>query len=450
MKQSKKSIREIALDILESVEKNQAYSNLMLNNLINKHQLSSADSGLLTEISYGTIQRKMTLDYFLEPYLKNPKKLQSWVRNLLRISVYQMVFLDKIPDHAILFEAVEIAKKRGHKGITSMVNGVLRNIQRNGVTSTDEIKDNAERLSIETSHPLWLVERWIEQFGYEKTSEMCHTNLTAPLQTARVNVKKISRSELINILREEGFDVEVSELLPEAIICYQGNLAHSDSYKLGLLSIQDESSMLVGHAVGASGNDIVLDCCAAPGGKTTHIAEGLSTGLVYALDLHEHKVKLIKEQADRLGLRNIKTQAADSRHVQDYFNKEGFDRILIDAPCSGLGVMRRKPDLKYTKSKDDIMKLSIVQKKLLAAAAPLLKHGGRLVYSTCTVDVEENHHVVEAFLKEHPEFEADNTLADRMPEQMKEYVEGNVLQVFPQYFESDGFFIASFRKKVQQ
>ena len=448
MKQTKKSVREIALDILESVEKNQSYSNLLLNNLINKHQLSSVDSGLLTEITYGTIQRKMTLDYFLKPYIKNPKKTQSWVINLLRISVYQMVYLDKVPDHAILFEAVEIAKKRGHKGVTSMVNGVLRNIQRNGVSTFEDIKDDSERLATETSHPIWLVKRWIEQFGYEKTKEMCEMNLTAPLQTARVNNKKISRSEVISMLREEGYDVEASEIVPEAIICYRGNLAHSESYKLGLLSIQDESSMLVAHALGASENDVVLDCCAAPGGKTTHIAEGLTTGQVYALDLHEHKVKLIKDSAERLGLRNIKTQVADSRNVQEFFNKEGFDRILVDAPCSGLGVMRRKPDVKYTKTKDDIIKLSSIQQKLLEAAAPLVKPGGRLVYSTCTVDRDENDRVAEAFLASHLNFEKDETLRERMPEEVVPLVEGNMLQVFPQSFGSDGFFIASFRKKV--
>lgn len=450
MKQVKKSVRDLALDILDSVEKNQSYSNLLLNNLINKHQLSSADSGLLTEITYGTIQRKITLNYFLKPYIKNPKKTQSWVINLLRMSVYQMVYLDKVPDHAILFEAVEIAKKRGHKGTTSMVNGVLRNIQRNGVSSFESIEDKDERLAIETSHPIWLVKRWIKQFGFEKTKKMCEMNLIAPLQTARVNLKKISRSELVNILLEEGYDVEASEIVPEAIICYRGNLAHSESYKLGFLSIQDESSMLVAHALGASENDAVLDCCAAPGGKTTHIAEGLTTGQVYALDLHEHKVKLIKDQAERLGLKNIKTQAADSRKVQELFNKEGFDRILVDAPCSGLGVMRRKPDLKYTKTKDDIIKLTSIQKKLLEAAAPLVKQGGRLIYSTCTVDQEENDGVAAAFLESHPDFERDLFLKERMPDEIAPYIEENRLQIFPQYFGSDGFFIASFRKKVRE
>ena len=449
MTQTKKGVRDIALDILESVEKNQSYSNLLLNNLIKKHQLSAVDSGLLTEISYGTIQRKMTLDYYLQPYIKNPKKTQSWVINLLRLSVYQMVYLDKVPDHAIIFEAVEISKKRGHKGTQSMVNGVLRNIQRNGVASFEDIKDERERLSIEVSHPAWLINRWVEQYGYEKTKEMCEINLTAPLQTGRVNLKQISRSELISILTEEGYDVEASEFMPESIISYRGNLAHSESYKLGYLSIQDESSMLVAHALGAHDNDSVLDCCAAPGGKSMHIAEGLTTGQVYALDLHEHKVKLIKEQAERLKLRNnVKTLVLDSRHVQEHFNKEGFDRILIDAPCSGLGVMRRKPDVKYTKTNNDIMKLSNIQKQLLEAAAPLLKQGGQLVYSTCTVDKAENDKVAAAFLEKHPEFESDATLSDRMPESVQPFVEGHTLQVFPQYFSSDGFFIASFRKKV--
>ncbi|RFU63329.1 16S rRNA (cytosine(967)-C(5))-methyltransferase RsmB [Peribacillus glennii] len=449
MKETKMNVREIALDVLESVEKNQSYSNLLLNSMIKKHHLEGADSGLLTEITYGTIQRKMTLDYYLEPFIKNQKKTMSWVINLLRLSLYQMVFLDKVPDHAILFEAVEIAKKRGHKGISSMVNGVLRNIQRKGIPSLDAIEDDTERLSIATSHPLWLVKRWTRQFGFETTKEMCEINLVAPLQSARVNVKKISRDEAISALTEEGYHVEKSDVAPEAILSLRGNLAHSESHKLGYLTIQDESSMLVAHALGASANDMVLDCCAAPGGKTTHIAEGLETGQVNAIDLHEHKVKLIKEQAERLGLKNIKTYSMDSRKVGEIFHKEGFDRILVDAPCSGFGVMRRKPDVKYTKSQEDISRLSVIQEQLLEASAPLLKKGGRLIYSTCTVDREENGRVAAGFLEKHPEFEADATLAERLPESVSPFVEGNSLQIFPQYFGSDGFFIASFRKKVQ-
>ncbi|OIK15230.1 16S rRNA (cytosine(967)-C(5))-methyltransferase RsmB [Bacillus sp. MUM 13] len=449
MSQNKKNVREIALDVIESVEKNQAYSNLLLNTVINKNKLSQADSALLTEIAYGTIQRKMTLDYYLQPFIKNQKKTLSWVINLLRLSLYQTIYLDKVPDHAIIFEAVEIAKKRGHKGISSMVNGVLRNIQRNGVPSLEDIEDDAKKISISTSTPEWLVERWIGQLGKERTEEMCELNLIPPVQTARVNTKKITRDELISALTEEGFQVERSTIIPEAIHSLSGNLAHSESYSMGLLSIQDESSMMAAYALGASGNDMVLDCCAAPGGKTTHIAEGLSTGQVTALDLHEHKVKLIKEQSERLGLRNIKVLAYDSRKVQEVFNKEGFDRILVDAPCSGLGVMRRKPDVKYTKSKDDIMRLSVIQQNLLEAAAPLLKKGGRLIYSTCTVDREENDEVAEAFLAANPDFEMDTELKDRMPDGIKPFAVNHKIQVLPQDFGGDGFFIASFRKKVQ-
>lgn len=449
MKETKKNVREIALDVLESVEKNQSYSNLLLNATLQKHQLKNVDSGLLTEVTYGTIQRKITLDYYLKPFIKNQKKTLSWVINLLRLSLYQMIYLDKVPDHAIIFEAVEIAKKRGHKGISSMVNGVLRNIQRKGLPSLDAIENETERLAVETSHPQWLVERWVNQFGHEKTKEMCEINLTAPPQTARVNLKKISRDELVSALTEEGYDVEKSKVVPAALHCFRGNLAHSESYSLGLMTIQDESSMLVAHALGASGNDVVLDSCAAPGGKTTHIAEGLTTGQVNAVDLHEHKVKLIKEQAQRLGLKNIKTHVGDSRNVHEIFHKEGFDRILVDAPCSGLGVMRRKPDVKYSKSEEDIARLSTIQEQLLNAAAPLLKQGGRLIYSTCTVDKEENDRVAAAFLENHSDFEADLALSDRMPEEVRQYIEGNLIHVFPQYFGSDGFFIASFRKKVQ-
>ncbi|MBM7692319.1 16S rRNA (cytosine967-C5)-methyltransferase [Peribacillus deserti] len=449
MKNNKKTVREIALEVLDSVEKNQSYSNLLLNNMITKHKLTGPDVGLLTELSYGTIQRKMTLDYYLTPFV-NFQKTQGWIINLLRLSLYQLIYLDKVPDHAVIFEAVEIAKKRGHKGNTSMVNGVLRNIQRKGVPSLDEIKDPAERISIETSHPQWIVERWIRQFGYDKTLEMCKTNLLASVQTARVNIRKTSRNEVLSLLREEGFEVEPSLVAPDGIKAIRGNLTNSEAFKAGFFTIQDESSMLVGYAIGAGGDEQVLDACAAPGGKSTHIAERLSDkGRVISLDLHEHKVKLIKDQAERLGLDNIKTRVYNSKKVQEIFGLGQFNRILIDAPCSGLGVMRRKPDIKYTKSQKDINSLSEIQLELLDAAAPLVTRGGTLVYSTCTVDKEENENVALRFLEKHTEFEEDYSLKDRLPEPVKPLVNGNMLQVFPQDFGSDGFFIACFKRKVK-
>ncbi|MEH7011968.1 16S rRNA (cytosine(967)-C(5))-methyltransferase RsmB [Neobacillus niacini] len=449
MTNKKKNVREAAMDLLESIEKNQSYSNLLLNSTIEKNKISPIDIGLLTELTYGTLQRRMCLDYFIKPFIKNSKKLENWVHQLLRITLYQMVYLDKIPDRAAIYEAVEIAKKRGHKGIAGMVNGVLRSIQREGLPSMEEVSDPIERLSIETSHPEWLVKRWVNQFGYERTKEMCEVNLTAPLQTARVNLTKTTVRECIEDLDEEGFLIEKSPIIPEAIRAMKGNLAFSRAFKKGMITIQDESSMLVAYALAPHENELILDACAAPGGKTTHIAETMKlTGGVISLDLHEHKVKLINENAKRLGLGNIKTIAMDSRNAAEHFEKEYFNRILLDAPCSGLGVMRRKPDMKYTKKEQDLYQLSTIQLNLLDSVSPLVKKGGILVYSTCTVDKEENENTVFKFLQEHPEFEVDVTLKERMPEAIQPLVTEGLLQILPQDFGSDGFFIACLRKKV--
>jgi 16S rRNA (cytosine967-C5)-methyltransferase len=445
----KKNVRETTLDLLNTIEKNQSYSNLLLHHEIEKNKLPAKDIGLLTELTYGTLQRKMTLDYFLKPFLKKNSKIESWVQNLLRITLYQMIYLDKIPDRAAIYEAVEIAKKRGHKGISSMVNGVLRSIQREGLPAISAIEDPIERLAVETSHPQWLIKRWVQQFGYDKTREMGETNLTAPLQTARVNTTRTTRTECVERLEEEGYYIELSPIIPEAIRALKGNLASSSVFKEGLLTIQDESSMLVAYALGAAKNEAVLDACAAPGGKSTHIAEKMdNTGQVISLDLHEHKVKLINDNANRLALTNIKTMAMDSRKAAENFKPESFDRILLDAPCSGLGVMRRKPDMKYTKKEQDIMQLSSIQQNLLESVANLVKKGGVLVYSTCTVDHQENENTIAAFLKSHPQFEGDSAFKGRMPEAIRPLITGFDLQILPQDFGSDGFYIACLRKKA--
>jgi 16S rRNA (cytosine967-C5)-methyltransferase len=446
---SKKNVREAALEILISIEKNQAYSNLLLNKVIEKHSFSRKDAGLLTEIVYGTIQHRDTLDFYLKPFIKKQNKLQQWVSILLRLSVYQMIYLDRVPVHAVIYEAVEIGKKRGHKGIASMVNGVLRTIQREGVPKLEDIKDPIERLALETSHPLWLVKRWVSQYGYEETKKMCKINLQPPEQTARTNSNRLSRDTLMERLKSEGFQVEKGTVSPYAVKSLKGNLAHSQAFAEGLLTIQDESSMLVADALGVEEGNQVLDCCAAPGGKTTHIAELLhNTGMVVSLDLHEHKVKLIQEQVERLSLSNVTTKVMDSRNVHLHFQEESFEKILVDAPCSGFGVIRRKPDIKYAKNEDDITNLANIQLSILNAAAPLLKKGGTLVYSTCTIDKEENEDVVNAFLQSHPDFTRDITLIERMPEPVKPFVQNGQVQILPHYFGSDGFYIASLRKQV--
>ena len=367
-------MRETALDILEMVDKNQSYSNLLLNQSIKKNQLNEKDIGLLTELTYGTIQRKMTLDFYLSPFIRKNKKMETWVVQLLRLTVYQMVYLDKVPDRAAIFEAVEIAKKRGHKGISGLVNGILRSIQREGLPSFESIENPLERLSIRTSHPEWLVKRWVELFGYEETEIMCELNLRAPIVTARVNLTKTTVKQCMLLLTDEGYSVQASEVIPEAIYCIKGNLAHSKAFKQGLLTIQDESSMAVALALGVEEDQYILDACAAPGGKTTHIAEKLNTtGRVISLDLHEHKVKLIKENAQRLDLSNIETRTLDSRQVQQHFENETFDRVLLDAPCSGLGVVRRKPDIKYTKKEKDLYQLQKIRKNVTRISSSFIK-----------------------------------------------------------------------------
>jgi 16S rRNA (cytosine967-C5)-methyltransferase len=444
-----KNVREVALETLLAIEKNQAYSNLLLNKMIEKNELSAKDVGLLTEIVYGTIQRRDTLDYYLRPFLKKANKLETWVKVLLRLSLYQMLYLDRIPDRAAIFEAVEIAKKRGHKGIASMVNGVLRAIQRQGVPSLEDISDPVERLALETSHPLWLVKRWVKQFGIEEARKMCETNLLPPEQTARVNTARATVNEVIERLRMDGIEAEQGHVAPEAIKAEKGNFANTTAFKEGYLTIQDESSMLVARALGVQENDQVLDSCAAPGGKSTHIAELMNnTGQVISLDIHDHKVKLIQEQAARLQLTNIHAKMLDSRKVGERFAKETFDKILVDAPCSGFGVLRRKPDIKYAKKETDIFALAKIQLDILEAVAPLLKKGGTLVYSTCTVDQEENGDVVKEFLRRHSDFEIDETMKKRLPDKVQPYVKDGQLQILPHYFGSDGFFIASLRKKV--
>ncbi|MGB8002600.1 MAG: 16S rRNA (cytosine(967)-C(5))-methyltransferase RsmB [Anaerobacillus sp.] len=442
------NVREAALDVIEKINKNQAYSNLLLNETIKKHQLSRKDTGLLTEIVYGTIQRKKTLDFYLDDFLTNRKRMQNWVISLLQLSLYQMVYLDRVPDRAIIHEAVEIAKKRGHKGVSGMVNGVLRNTQRKGLRNPEDIEDVAERISISKSHPLWLVQRWIDQLGVEATEAMCDENLLAPYVTARVNKIRTSVDQVIKDLESEGVEAVAGTLSEDAIKIIQGKLFDTEVYKRGDLTIQDESSMLVARALGIEPGQKVLDACAAPGGKSTHIAERLNgSGHVNSLDLHAHKVKLIKKQAQRLNLRAIEAEMLDSRNVAERFKAKSFDRILVDAPCTGFGVLRRKPDIKWSKQEEDINRITSVQKGILDAQASLLKPGGKLVYSTCTIEEAENQEVVKQFLSDHPEFKLDVTLSNRLPDKLETYCEGGQVQLLPHYFGTDGFYIACLVKE---
>lgn len=437
------NVRDAALTILISIDEKQAYSNLLLHQTIKKYNIAEHDRALLTELTYGTLQHKMTLDYYLAPFLKG--KIESWVRWLLRLSLYQMHYLTKIPAHAAVNEAVEIAKRRGHKGIASLVNGVLRSIIRQGVRSVDEIKDDVERLAIATSHPQWLVERFVQNYGYEIAKEMLEANNMPPAQTVRVNNVKCSVEQALEALQAEGVQAIRSEFINECLYIQSGQAARTKAFKEGMITIQDESSMLPVLALNPQPGMNVLDMCAAPGGKTTHIAEKMNNkGSVLALDLHPNKLNLIEQNIERLGISIVQTAPLDARKAANTI-KGQFDAILVDAPCSGLGVIRRKPDIKYTKQAEDFANLQKIQLEILANAVKLLKAGGKLVFSTCTVDKEENEGTVQAFLKEHPEMEW--ATLENMPKPLENLQQNGMLQVFPQHLGSDGFFVASFVKK---
>ncbi|TMW73168.1 16S rRNA (cytosine(967)-C(5))-methyltransferase RsmB [Alteribacter natronophilus] len=447
---SRSNVREAALDVLLKVEKNQAYSHLLLNQTMNSHRITGKDAGLFTEIVYGTIQRQKTIDYFLSPFVKKPlAKLDGWVHLLLRMTVYQTVYLDRVPERAAFHEAVQIAKKRGHKGIAGMVNGVLRSLQREGLPSFDDISDPIKRIAVEYSHPEWLVARWAEQFGQEKAARICRANLEHPEQTARVNLTKSSVENAAEMMREEGLEVSAGGLVPEALTVSQGAIARSRAFQDGAVSIQDESSMLVARALGAGEGETVLDACAAPGGKSSHIAETMNNrGKIESLDIHQHKVQLIEEQKNRLGLTIIHPRVLDARKAGGVFAEDTFDKILVDAPCSGLGVIKRKPDLKWSKKEEDISRLGEIQLDILKSVWPLLKPGGTLVYSTCTVDKEENSRVSSEFYAHTDNAVKDAEMKNRLPEKLRDRCQdGAELALFPDDYGTDGFYIHSFRKK---
>lgn len=433
--------RDAALFVLMDVDKNQAYSNLLLTKHMNQHKIAGIDKGLMTELTYGTLQHKMTLDFFLAPFIKG--KLENWVQWVLRMAVYQIHYLDRIPNHAVVNEAVQLAKYHGHKGVSGLVNGVLRAFLREGVPSFDSIKDPLERLSIETSHPEWMLENWIQAFGFEKTEQIARQNNVAPPQTIRVNTMKISIDDAIQALESEGFTVRKG-ILPESLHVAGKTAATSALFASGQFTIQDESSMMPAHALQLEKGMTVLDMCAAPGGKTTHIAQLLAnTGHITALDLHENKLKYIHENAERLGFTHISTVAADARQAQEVLEQKQFDRILVDAPCSGYGVIRRKPDMKYAKKPQDAERLATIQLAILNEAYSLLSPGGILVYSTCTIEPTENDEVIDAFLQLHQDMQELS-----LPDVFTALPHGAAKvghQVLP-YPDGDGFYVVALQK----
>ena len=447
---TKYALRESALDLLTRIGEQGGFSHVLLDREITKQKLSRQDGGLLTEVVYGTLQRRDLIDFYIQPYIANQKKIKPWVRWLLYMSVYQMIFLERVPDHAIIHEAVEISKKRGHKGISSFMNGVLRNVRRKGVQSLDKIEDPLKALAIETSHPEWLVNRWVDQYGFDTTKAMCEANNHHLPMSVRVQPLRISREKAMEQLREDGYKVEESVFSPQGFIVIEGAILSHPLFTDGFLTVQDQSSMLVAEMMDLNQDLTVLDACSAPGGKTTHIAEKMSNqGKVMAYDLHEKKAKLVSKRAEQLQLTSISASQADSRKLSEKHEVETFDRILLDAPCSGLGVLRGKPDIKYHKKEEDIYSLRKIQDDLFSELAPLLKSGGKFVYSTCTVDRHENEEAVGHFLAAHSDFQVDPTFFDDLPDSLQGSIGKTEtgLQLFPQEWDTDGFFLTRLIKK---
>ncbi|MBO8162331.1 MAG: 16S rRNA (cytosine(967)-C(5))-methyltransferase RsmB [Brevibacillus sp.] len=442
--------REVALDVLTKVDELKSFSNLELNHALNQARLSGPDVGLATELVYGTTQRRGTLDEVIGRFVKGGSgRLQPWVRNLLRMSLYQIRYLDRVPDRAAVHEAVEIAKRRGHKGVASLVNGVLRNVLRHPhVWTTVPKRGTAAEIAWTHSHPEWLVTRWLKQYGEETTRAICESNNRPPLPTVRVNRLKGQRDQLLAEMRRQFPQAEASRLHEQGIVLHSGHAAGSDWFANGLYTIQDESSMLVAPALAVRPGMRVLDACAAPGGKTTHIAELMDNqGEIIACDIHPHKQELIEQNARRLGITIIRTMIADAADLPNC-GLGLFDRILLDAPCTGFGVIRRKPDLKWNKQPEDIAQIARLQALLLERLASMLAPGGLLVYSTCTIEPEENQELVTRFVSEHPGFELDGSLASDLPQVVRERCDTDhgYVQILPHQFSSDGFFIARIKR----
>ena len=440
--------RQIALDILVDVNKNKAYSNIAINRRFKATKIEIVDRKLITELVYGVIENLIYLDHIIKTLSKiRIKKLNVSVLNILRMGLYQIIFLDKIPVFAAVNESVNLTKKNDHKS-AGFVNGILRNYTRNmnDISIPSLETDPVNHLSIVYSHPNWLVDKWLRQFGQEKTILLLKANNEKPPLTIRVNTLKTSKNHLKNILIDENLEISDGLYMDEAIhINNVGSIEELDSFQQGLFQVQDESSMMVARILDPQKGDAVIDVCAAPGGKTTHIAQLMEdTGYILARDIYDHKLKLINDNAGRLGIHIIHTQTYDAKEL-DKDSIEKFDKVLVDAPCTGLGIIRRKPELKYNKTPENLMEIAELQFEILSNSSKYVKKGGILLYSTCTITNEENHGVVERFLYHNKDFEISDINA-YLPKELN--TKGIGLQLYPHLHKTDGFFISKLRKKL--
>lgn len=454
-------IREIILTILVKIDSKQGYINILLSKSLDKKKITTRDAAFITEITYGVVRNRNKLDWVLSQFsTKALSETAVLIRNILRIGVYQLLFLDKVPDYAVGNESVQLAKKYGNPGIAKFVNGVLRNIIRNreNIRWPDKEKETALYISTIYSHPLQIVERWLKRFGFADTVKICQANNKIPTLVIRTNTLKLSRSDLKRILEKENISVRETLFTEEALqVKGLPNVTKFPAYREGLFQIQDEASILVSHLLDPSPGEFVIDICSAPGGKTTHLAQLMANkGSILAMDSNKSRLLMVKDNCRRLGIEIVKTQQNNGTILDKNYLKVA-DKVLVDVPCTGLGVLRRKPDLRWqTYDAKRFKQLSELQEKILDTASNYLKIGGRLVYSTCSTEPKENEEIVRKFLNNNPNFKLEDSSEFIKERKLAAHESGQhnqkkYIQIFPGLSNSDldldGFFMVKMIRK---
>ncbi len=437
--------RLVAILVIEKVLNENAYSNIVLGLELNKSELNDKDKALVTEIVYGTLKHKYTIDKILSNFIKKGfEKVDSFVLNILRISIYQIRFLDKIPSFAVVNEAVNLTKKMSNAGATQFVNGVLRNYLRDSTAVYYNEKNDVERLCFEYSFNKALVKLFIKQYGLVTAEEILKGLNYKPDVTVRVNTLKLSYEEVWEKLIENGYNIEKGYVNPCAIRIIKGkNIENNLLFNEGHITVQDESAMLTAPSMDLVPNLKVLDLCSAPGGKSTHIAEIMrNTGHISAFDIHKNKLSLIKENLKRIGITNTTCDVADATiYAENLF--ESADRVLMDVPCSGLGIIRKKPEIKWSKDISNMKSIIDIQRKIMDNASKYVKKGGVLLYSTCTLNKEENESNIEWFMDTHPNFKIEPMFYGEFHN--INYSDKGYVTILPNEY-MDGFFIAKIVK----
>ena len=443
----KKTPRAICLDLLNRMEEADRHPDDLLTDSFKRYRhLTPLDRSFLTELTYGTLRWRGKLDWIIRHFSNVPfEKVETSILHTLRIGLYQILFMSRTPVSAAVNESVELAKRFRSQGGASFVNAILRSfIRQKEEMSYPALEDDpALHIAVVQSHPLWLVQRWVDEMGVEGTLKVCaDNNQIAPL-TLRANTLRISRDRLIEALKEKSLDPFPTTYSKEGIVLKDPPpVSELPSLKEGLYVIQDEASQLVSAILDPKPGEKILDACAAPGSKTTHMAQRMGNeGEIFALDLTTDKLHLIEEACLRLNVKNVKVMKGDARRPLPTPGNQKFDRILADVPCSGFGTVRRNPDLKWRKSEEDVRRLSVVQASVLSNLSGYLKEEGVLVYSTCTIFHEENEDVVEAFLKNHPEFALDD-LSQVLPENIRSFIKNDYFRSILGSEGMDGFFVA--------